>query len=197
MKRWTVVALLVSATLAHAEPSPAKKELINKVIALQQPDVEFIARNIVQRPAAQIMQAAGNVLQNEVPEAKRDAAGKSIEADVRKFVDESFPVLRDRAVKVAPNTLSPVLDEKFSEDELKQLITWLSSPLSKKLTEATPAMFSGLTQNLLTEAGTLLDPKLQALHDKVQATLKTASADATPPAASKPAPKSGAKPAAK
>jgi hypothetical protein len=111
--------------------SPAKKELVQKILVVQQPLIEAMARRLVEQPAVNMMQEAGRALQQMPPEA-RDPAGKSIEADVRKFVDESTPIVRDRAVKLAPSTLGTLLEERFTEDELKQLLAWLDSPLNKK-----------------------------------------------------------------
>jgi hypothetical protein len=200
MKRWIALALLACATLAHAQSSPAKKELVAKLLQLQQPGIENLGRAIVERPAMQLMQAAGNALRTQVPPEKREAAAKSIEADVRQFVDESTPVMRERAVKLAQTTVGPLFEEKFNEDELKQLVAWMESPVNKKYQQLGAEMENGLTQKLLGEAGPLLDPKLQALQQKVRATLGT-SAGAAP--AAKPAASaakvaaSGAKPAAK
>jgi len=132
MNRWIgMAALLALATIAHAQTTPAKKELVAKVLVLQQPLVESMAREVVERPALQIMQAAGNALRGQVAPDKREALGKSIETDVRKFVDESVPVLRERAIKIAPTTIGATLEEKFSDDELKQLIAWYESPVYK------------------------------------------------------------------
>ena len=79
-----------------------------------------------------MMQEAGLVLQRQVPPDKREAIGKAIEAEVKKYVEESYPLVRERAIKLAPSTLGAALEEKFSEDELKQLIAWLESPVNKK-----------------------------------------------------------------
>ena len=193
MKRWIALALLACAALAHAQSSPAKKEMVAKLLQLQQPGIENLGRAIVERPAMQLMQAAGNALRTQVPPEKREAAAKSIEADVRKFVDESTPVMRERAVKLAQTTVGPMMEEKFSEDELKQLLAWLDSPVNKKYQQLGGEMENALTQKLLGEAGPLLDTKLQALQQKVRATLGT-GASAAP--AAKPA-ASAAKPAAK
>ena len=66
MKFAFTLALLASATLAHAQSSapassppssPAKKELVAKAIALQQPIFENMAREVVMRPALQLGQA--------------------------------------------------------------------------------------------------------------------------------------------
>jgi len=170
MKPVILAMLLAASTLAQAQ-SPAKKALVDKLLTLQQPLIENVARQIVERPAMQLMQQAGNVLQSQVPADKREAIGKSIEADVKKYVEESTPVLRERAIKLAPSTYGASLEEKFSEAELKQLIAWLESPLNKKLAQVGPEIQNGFGQKLLAEAAPILDPKLQALQQKVRATL--------------------------
>ena len=202
MKRLFATALLASAAMAHAQTaasaaapaSPAKKELVAKVLALQQPIFETIARDVVMRPALQVGQAAGNALQG-APADKREAMAKSIDADIRKYIDESVPALRDRALKLAPNTVGPILEEKMSEDELKQLATWLDSTAAKKYQQLGGDMQQALGQKLVAEAGPLLTPKLEALDKKVRATLGIPAegvAPASAPPAKAPAPKKAA-----
>jgi hypothetical protein len=193
MKRLMMIAALcAAATLAHAE---TKKELVQKVLLLQQPMIESIARSIVERPAAQLMQSAGQVLQTQVAADKREAVAKSVEADVKRYVEESTPLLRERALKLAPSTLGAAMEEKFTEDELRQLIAWLESPVNKKFQQVGPEMQNNFVQKLAAEAAPLLDPKVQALQQKLRATF--AAADAGPaaasaaPAAAKPAASSG------
>jgi hypothetical protein len=196
MKRWIGVALLTVATLTNAQTTAAKKGLVAKLLLLQQPGIENIAQAVVERPAMQLMQEAGRVLQMQVPPDKREAIGKAIDADVRKFVDESTPLLRERAVKLAPSTVGATLEEKFSEDELKQLIAWFESPVNKKFQQIGPEMQSALAQKVVAEAGSLLQPKLQALEQRTRAAL-SAGAGAKPAASAPKAAASAAKPAAK
>lgn len=189
-----------AATATPVAPvSQAKKDMVQKLLALQQPVFENIARSVVERPAVQLMQAAGQALQTQIPTDKRESTGKTIEADVKKFVDESVPVLRERAIKLAPSTFGAVFEEKFTEDELKQLIAWTESPVNKKFKQALPEVESAFVKKLVTEAAPLLDPKLQALQQKVRATLAanadSGAASAAPAAAPAPAP--AAKPPAK
>jgi hypothetical protein len=189
MKRLFVTALLASATLAHAQTgasapppsSPAKKELVQKILTLQQPGIEGMARNLVEQPAMRMIQAAGQALQQQVAPEKREATGKAIETDIKKFVDDATPIVRDRAVKLAPSTLGAALEEKFSEDELKQLVTMLESPVNKKYAQLGPEMQGNFQQKLVADARPLIEPRLQALDAKVRASL-TASAAASAPA---------------
>jgi hypothetical protein len=189
--------VLCAGNLAQAQgtTSPAKKELVQKLLALQQPGIEGAARNLVERPAAQMMQEAGRVLQTQVPADKREAIGKTIEADVKKYVDEAFPPVRERALKLAPTTLGAALEEKFTEDELKQLVAWFESPVNKKFQQASGEMQSNFMQKLVAESQPLVEPKLQALSQKVRTALGVPAAGA--PAEGAAAPKAAAKPPAK
>lgn len=188
------LALAFAAAPLHAQPtasapgatvaSPVKKELVRKVLQLLQGGVEGIARGVAERTVQQIAQAVGGPLQ-QVPSDRREAVGKSIDADLRKFVDEAAPVLRERALKLAPSTIGAGFEEKFSDDELRQLVAWLESPLNRKFQQTVPELQRDFMQKLIAEAGPLLDPKLQALHQKVRATLVAAVPAGA--AASKPA----------
>ena len=181
MKKLIAAALLTCAALAHAQssvapaaaatpPSPAKKELVQKFLTLQQPGIEGMARGLVERPVAQMAQEVRGALQ-QLPAEKREAAAKAIDADIKKYIDESVPIVRERAVKLAPSTVGALLEEKFNEDELKQLVAWFESPVNKKYVQISAEMQSNFTQKLVTEVGPLIDPKMQALLAKVRATL--------------------------
>jgi uncharacterized protein len=190
MQRLTILAVALAALafnpIAHAQAAPAKKELVQKVLQLQQPGLETMARELASRPVVQLMQAAGNVLQTQVPADKREALGKSIEADLKKYVDEATPILRDRAVKLAPATYGAALEEKFSEDELKQLIAWLESPVNRKFQQFGPEMQNTLVQKLMADATPALEPKFQALQQKVRSTLGITAAPNAPAPAARP-----------
>ena len=190
MRKLVILALVAGATLAHAQGS-SKKELVARLLQLQQPSIEALARNIVERPAVQMMQSAGAAMQAQVPPSKRDAVAKSVDADIRKFVDEASPLLAERAVKLAPSVYGAQMEERFSEDELKQLIAWLESPVNKKFQQQLPELQNGFAQKLIGEAGPLLEPRLKALQGKLQATLNAAAA----PAAAASAPKGAPSPA--
>ena len=142
------------------QPSPAKKELVAKLLQLQQPGIEDMARNLVERPAVQMMQAAGGALQAQVPPDKREAVAKSIEADVRKYVDEAVPLLRERAVKLAPTTFGAALEEKFTEDELQPADRLARIAGQQEVPAGTcPRLQSAFAQKLVADAGPLLDPQ--------------------------------------
>lgn len=170
---------------ASAPASAAKKELVKKLLQLQQANFDGLARSVVERTAIQLMQAAGQALQTQVPADKREAAGKKIETDLKKFIEESSVVLRERTAKLAPQVFGAELEEKFTEEELKQFIAWTESPANKKFQQLLPGMQDTFMQKLAADASPVLEPKFQAVQQKVRATLVAAIGAA--PAASAPA----------
>lgn len=164
MKRLVIVALLVVATGVQAQAAPTKKELVAKVLLLQQPAIEQAAQALAERPAAQLMQQAGLALQSRVAEDKREATAKEIQADVKKYVDEVVPLVRERAVKLAPATIGTLLEEKFSEDELKQLVAIIESPVNRKFLQLGGEMQKALLDKLVAETQGAVEPKVKALE---------------------------------
>ena len=190
------------ATAAPAQSSPVKKELAAKILLLQQASVEGIATVLAQQPAAQLMQAASVALQTRVAPDKRDAVAKEIQADVKKYVDEAVPLLRERAVKIAPSTIGAVLEEKFTEDELKQLIAIMESPVNRKYGQMSNELQKVLGEKLVAETRGVIEPKVRALDESIvkrMAAAESAPATDLAPAAKSSAPKSTrpAKPAGK
>ncbi len=190
MRVLAALALLLSAAGPQAQPhAPAqttavKKELVAKLLQMQRAGIEAMTRSLVERPAVQITQEAGQIARTQIAEDRRAALGKDVEARVRKYIDEAAPILRDRAVALAPTTLGSTMEEKFSEDELRQLIVWLDSPLNKKYSQVAQDMQNDFVRKLLADAGPAIEPKLQALNQDIRQLLtKAASTGASAPRA--------------
>jgi len=183
------VAGTAAAQTAPATPtSPAKKELVQRLMRLQQSDVESFARYVVERPAAQMMRDAEMAMkQQAAPQEKREAAARAIEAEVKKYVDESYPIVRDRAVKLAPSTIGATFEAKMTEDELKQLIAWLESPTAKKYQPLAVEVRNNFSQKLVAEMPPILDPKLMALDGRIRTILGVPPAGAPAGPAAPPA----------
>jgi hypothetical protein len=195
MKKWTTVALLVLATSmnVNAQTSAGKKELVAKVLLLQQPGIEQAAKALAEQPAAQMMQRAAPILQSKVGADKREAVGKEIQADVKKYVDEAVPLVRDRAVKLTPTTLGPLLEERFTEDELKQLVAILESPVNRKFSQMGGEMQKALFDKLVAETQGAIEPKLKALELSIGKRLGLPPANATGPRVATPPAKAASK----
>lgn len=185
-------ALLFAAGVAHAQAAPApaaavastpaKKELVARMLKLQQPGIEALARQLAEQPAAQLLNQARMAIQARVAPEKRDAMAKEIGADVKKYADEAVPLVRDRAVKLAPSTVGKLLEEKFSEDELKQLVAMLEAPAYTKYMQLSGEMQKALTEKLVAETRTTIEPKVKALEATVGKRLGITAPAATAPA---------------
>ncbi len=161
---------------------------MQRLLRLQQSDIDAFARSVVERPAAQMMREAGLAIQRQVPVEKRESVGKAIEVEVKKYIDEAYPLVRERALKLAPSTIGAVLEEKMTEDELKQLVAWLESSANKKFQSLGPDMRNAFVQKVLADARPLVDPKVVALDARLRVVLGLS------PAPTGPAAKPGADP---
>lgn len=158
------LAIALAAGSALAQPSPAKKAMIDKIVALQQQGLaDGLAASIVQGPLSQLTQAGRGALQ-QVPADKREATAKAMDADLKKFVDENVPYLKDKISKAVPATASALLDERFNEDELKQILVWAESPVSQKFGLASVELQKAVAQKVMAEAGPTMDGRFKTLQ---------------------------------
>ena len=162
---WQVVvmALLIAFGSAGSAQAQTKKELIAKLMQLQQPGIENIGRALAGQTSQRALQAAGQAIPR-LPADKREAAAKDVQADVKKFYDDVEPILRKRATELAPATLAPVYEERFSEDELKTVIAWLESPVSKKFQQVDGEIGNTLAQKVVADTRGSVETKLKALE---------------------------------
>jgi hypothetical protein len=178
MKHITLLALILAAGIAHAQSTPAKKELVARILVLQQSAIEQTAQSLVERPAAQMQQQAGMALQTRIAPEKREAIAKLVQADLKKYVDEVGPLVRQQAVKLAPSTIGALLEEKFTEDELKQLISIIESPVNRKFSQMGGDFQKALGEKLIAQTQSIVEPKVKALE---QAVVKHLGLPSAPP----------------
>lgn len=188
------LAIALAAGSALADPSPAKKALIDRIVALQQQGMaDGLAGNIIQGPLSQLTQAGRAALQ-QVPAEKREATAKAMDVELKKFIEENVPYLKDKISKAVPATSSALLDERFNEDELKQILAWAESPVSQKFGLVTVELQKAVAQKVMTEAGPTLDGRFKTLNANVAKALglpsqPAASAPKAPAPAPAPTPK--------
>lgn len=168
-------ALLLAGPL-HAQTSPAKKELVAKIIQLQQPGLEGLARQLVEQPALQLMQQVGGAVQR-MPAERREAVAADFQADARKYVEETYPLVREKALKAGP-LIAPALEERFTEEELKQIIAIMESPVLKRFQGTVAEFQRPITEKTVADSRSVVEPKVKALQE---ATAKRLGI--TPPAA--------------
>ncbi len=183
IKTLLIVALLFVAFGAQAQSTPAKKELAARIVKLQMPGIEGLARSLAEQPAVALLERAGQILPARVPPDRQEAVGKEIQADVKRFVDEAVPIVRDRAVKLAPTTIGAVLEEKFTEDELRQVVSIMENPAWIKFQQIGPDMQKPLMEKLIADSRPQIEPKIKALEQSIARRLgiqETTGGAATP-----------------
>ncbi|MFT7773007.1 DUF2059 domain-containing protein [Roseateles sp.] len=182
------LALALATGTALAQPSPTKKALIDKIAALQQQGLaEGLTASIIQGPLSQLTQAGRAALQH-LPAEKREATAKAMDVELKKFIDENVPYLKDKIFKAVPNTASALLDERFSEDELKQILAWAESPVSQKFGLASIELQKAVAQKVMAEVGPTLDGRFKTLNTNVGKHLGLPAPGASAPKAAAPAP---------
>lgn len=195
----TVWATAVAATLAvtslsaHAD----KKELIQKILVSQQGALDDMARTVAEQPARQLAGGARQVLAQAVPEDKREATAKQVDAEIKKYLDTATPIVRASASKLSLAAIGPQIEEKFTEDELKQLVSMLESPVLKKYQGLLPELSNALLEKVVADARTQVTPKLQTAETNIRKILDVATGGKLSAGGQAPAPATSPAPAAK
>lgn len=207
--KFTKLALAIALTgslvaMPLSASAQSKKELVQKLMVTQQPLIDNAAQNLAEQPARQLVNGAKQVLSQAVPPEKREATAKQVDAEIKKYLDGAVPLFKASANKLSASSVAPALEEKFTEEELKQLITILESAVLKKYQAALPDLIgSTFLEKVVVDVRPQLDPKLQAVQNNLRSILDTASggklsgqAPAPTPAPAKAATKPAPKPAA-
>lgn len=190
IRSYAVMAVLCAVSVTAGAQASAggagKKQLVQKVLQLQQSGIESFARSVAEQPAAQMLQAAGRALQSQ-PADKREALAKQLQADAQKYADEVTPILRKRAVELAPQTVGALLEQRLSEAELNTLIQWLQSPVSRKFAEIQGELQQSLGEKLVADTRSTVEPKLKALQQTMANRLGVSTGEAPAPGSAAPA----------
>lgn len=175
--RQTAWTAAVTATLtlialpAHAD----KREQIMRLPIAQKASLEGLATGLTQDPARQLMVQFVQPTIDLVPPEKREATGQQINAEVQKYLETATPLVKASAAKVGPAAVASVLEDKFTEEELKQLGAMLDSPVLKKYQGIIPELQKTLFEKVTADASPQVDPKLQALQANIRKIIDTAS----------------------
>lgn len=179
MKLNTAVAICVlSFACGHsmAQGDAQKKELAAKIVALQQgAELDQLAQQLTGNAAAPMLQKWAPKLQSDVPEAKRKQVADKLNEELNKYREDLFAIIKSKADKVAADTLTPAYEERFTEDELKQLVTFFESPAVKKYQTVLPEILNLLIQKLVEVSGTEVQARTNAFD---AAAAKIVSAEA-------------------
>jgi uncharacterized protein len=184
-----IAAAACTTVQAQQTSSPAKKELVARILKIQQPAIDSMARGLVQEPLGPLLERADAALRTRVAADKREAVAKEIQADTRKYVEDTVPMVRDRATRIAPTTIGPILEEKFTEEELRQVVALLESPVLAKFQAAGIDIQRALVEKTVAETRPQVEQRFRSLEDSVAKRLGVPTNGAAPASGAKPAPK--------
>ena len=129
-----------------------KAALVKQFIDLQQPGIEALARGLVEQSSAP--DRAGRLAVPADASAGREARSRRARPPTPSSRSTSTRPIRSCATRPCSWRRTPwdrSCEQNFSEEELRQLLAWISSPLSKKYQELNPKMQSALTEKLVAE----------------------------------------------
>ena len=128
------------------------------------------------------------VKQANVPKEKMEQARQNLNTELKKYFDDVFKTISAKTAKVSSDTLIPVYMQKFSLEELKQLVGFFESPAVKKYQAAAPELGNTFVQQLV--EATRADVTARGKQfDDAATKIVGATPAANQPANSKPAPK--------
>ncbi len=172
---WTAVVATALATGALSAHAQTKKELVQKLVSIQQSSLEATAKGLTEAPARQLIAAAQPILAQAVAPEKREATAKAVDAEIKKYLDAAGPIVRASTTKVSQTAIAQAIESKFSEEELKQLVVMLDSPVLKKYQAALPELSKNLAEQVVADARPKVDPKLQGAQEAIRKILDKAT----------------------
>lgn len=168
------VSLAAAAASAGAAPAvPAEKQaLVQRVLAKM--SMESVALQMLQKPIADAQAQARVVAQSRIPAEQRDAVLKDINAEAVKTFEQEAPLVRASARQAVDASVAPLLAQRFSEDELKQLAAILESPVLAKFEALAPELKKTVGQSVAKTNGPQVNAALTELQNKIGLRLRSA-----------------------
>ena len=182
---FAIAGLALSATV-NAQTADPKLEWAAKAVALQQgPELERLIGQLADSATQDILQNWGPKLQSDVPPAKMEQAKESLNTELKKYFDDVSTTINSKAGKVSVNALIPAYMERFTLEELKQLVAFFESPAIKKYQSAAPELGSLFVKQLIEETRSDVIVRSRQFDDAATKIIGTAPAPRTPAATDK------------
>ena len=188
-----VFAGLALTAIAQAQTADSKLEWATKAVALQQgPELDRLIVQLAEASSQDVVQSWGVKLRANVPEAQLEKAAESLNAELKKYNDDVSKIIKNKVNKASADSLTPAYMERFSLDELKQLVAFFESPVVKKYQATAPALGNIFVNQLIMEARADVAARAKQFDEaatKIVGTAPKAPAAAVVPDKSKPAAK--------
>ena len=185
----TAIALscLALAITAQAQTADPKLEWATKVVTLQQgPELERLVGQLADGATQEVLQNWGPRLQSEVPKAKLQQATDDLNTELKKYYSDVTNAINSKVSKVSADALIPAYMERFTLDELKQLVAFFESPAIKKYQVSAPELGNLFVKQLIEATQADVTNRVRQFDDAAAKIVGTAPAPKAPAAAASP-----------
>ena len=143
-------ASLALATSLHAQTTDAKTELADKVVKLQQgPELDRLIAQLAGSTTQELIATWGPKLETNVAKANQQKASEALNAELKKYSDDTNQLIAKQISKVSTDVLVPAYVERFTLEELQQIATFFESPAIKKYQASSPELGNMFVQKLV------------------------------------------------
>jgi hypothetical protein len=184
----TALALagLACTTTLHAQAADPKTEWAAKVVALQQgPELDRLISQLAGSTTQDMISNWGPKLETDVPKAQQKKVSEDLNAELKKYADDTKKLIEKQIGKVNAEVLVPAYAERFTLEELKQISAFFESPAIKKYQAAAPELLNTFIQKLVEASRADVVARAKQFDEAAQKIVGSAAA----PKASKPAKK--------
>jgi hypothetical protein len=184
----TALALAVLAcTAARAQPADPKTDMAAKVVKLQQgPELDRLVSQLAGSTTQELIANWGPKLEANVPKASQQQASEALNAELKKYSDDTSQLIGKQVSKVSTDVLVPAYAERFTLEELQQIATFFESPAIKKYQASAPELGNVFVQKLVEASRADVVARIKQFDEAAQ---KIVGAPSAAPKASKPAKK--------
>lgn len=111
----------------------AKRALAVKLAQMQQKaDGDAMAEQLTGTAVQPLLAGWSQRLDETVPPARQKEVRDKLDVELKKYADSTHKVVEAQTAKAAEAALVPIFMEKLTEDELKQIVAYMESPVSAK-----------------------------------------------------------------
>ena len=182
-----VVASFAFVLTARAQTTDTKLDWANKAVAIQQSlALELLAKQLADGATQDVLQNWGPKLQSGVAPAKMEQAKNSLNVELKKYFDDVSKTIDAKLNKASAAALVPAYMERFSLDELKQLVAFFESSTIKKYQAVAPELGNIFIKQLIEETRADVAARTKQFDDaatKIIGTSPSSKAPTTTPGA--------------
>ena len=187
-KLFTALAIagITCSTSIYAQSTDPKIEWAAKVVALQQgPELDRLVSQLSTSAAQELIANWGPKLDANVPKARQQKASEDLNAELKKYAEDTNRIIGKQVGKVSTDVLVPAYAERFTLDELKQIAAFFESPAIKKYQSSAPELGNVFVQKLIEASRSDVMARVKQFDDvalKIVGTIPAAPAAGKAPA---------------